>query len=100
MLPVWLLLQPRDFINSHQLFVGLGAIFTAIFVANPELTEPFGALGFSEIATAHRRSGRQGDLGEPAHADPADAHEVKVAPRHSPPPMAITRSAMRRAAFG
>jgi carbon starvation protein len=40
MLPVWLLLQPRDFINSHQLFVGLGAIFMAIFIANPELTAP------------------------------------------------------------
>lgn len=25
-LPVWLLLQPRDFINSHQLFVALGSI--------------------------------------------------------------------------
>lgn len=40
MLPVWVLLQPRDFINSHQLFVGLGAIYLAIFVANPVLTAP------------------------------------------------------------
>ena len=40
MLPVWMLLQPRDFINSHQLFVGLGAIYLAIFIANPELTAP------------------------------------------------------------
>ena len=40
MLPVWVLLQPRDFINSHQLFVGLGAIFLAVFIANPELTAP------------------------------------------------------------
>jgi carbon starvation protein len=40
MLPVWVLLQPRDFINSHQLFVGLGAIYLAIFVANPELSAP------------------------------------------------------------
>ncbi len=40
MLPVWMLLQPRDFINSHQLFVGLAAIFLAIFIANPELTAP------------------------------------------------------------
>ncbi len=40
MLPVWVLLQPRDFINSHQLFVGLGAIYLAIFIANPELTAP------------------------------------------------------------
>ncbi len=40
MLPVWVLLQPRDFINSHQLFVGLGAIFLAIFIANPVITAP------------------------------------------------------------
>ena len=40
LLPVWMLLQPRDFINSHQLFLGLGAIYLAIFIANPELTAP------------------------------------------------------------
>ncbi len=40
LLPVWVLLQPRDFINSHQLFVGLATIYLAIFVANPELTAP------------------------------------------------------------
>jgi len=39
-LPVWVLLQPRDFINSHQLFVGLGALLLAVFVANPEMTAP------------------------------------------------------------
>lgn len=39
-LPVWVLLQPRDFINSHQLFVGLAALFAAIFLANPEMTAP------------------------------------------------------------
>ena len=27
LLPVWTLLQPRDYINSHQLFVGLGLLF-------------------------------------------------------------------------
>src|SRR5690625_7080091 len=26
-LPVWKLLQPRDFINSHQLVVGLGSLY-------------------------------------------------------------------------
>ena len=36
LLPVWLLLQPRDFINSHQLIVGLGLIFLGIFLAQPE----------------------------------------------------------------
>ena len=32
MLPVWLLLQPRDYINSHQLLVGLGLIYTSILI--------------------------------------------------------------------
>ncbi len=40
LLPVWVLLQPRDFINSHQLFVGLGAIYAAILIGNPEITAP------------------------------------------------------------
>ena len=40
LLPVWLLLQPRDFVNSHQLFVGLGALYLAIFIGNPVLTAP------------------------------------------------------------
>ncbi len=40
LLPVWLLLQPRDFINSHQLIVGLGLIFLGIFLAQPEIDAP------------------------------------------------------------
>ena len=40
MLPVWLLLQPRDYINSHQLLVGLGLIFISIFIFRPEVTAP------------------------------------------------------------
>ncbi len=32
-LPVWLLLQPRDFINSHQLFVALTLLVAGILVA-------------------------------------------------------------------
>jgi carbon starvation protein len=39
-LPVWLLLQPRDFINAHLLFVGLGLIYVGIFVGRPELVAP------------------------------------------------------------
>ena len=35
LLPVWTLLQPRDFINSHQLFVGLGLLFLGIFISQP-----------------------------------------------------------------
>lgn len=39
-LPVWLLLQPRDYVNSHQLFVGLGALVLGILIANPTITAP------------------------------------------------------------
>ncbi len=40
LLPVWTLLQPRDYINSHQLFVGLGLLFLGIFVAQPLVDAP------------------------------------------------------------
>jgi len=39
-LPVWLLLQPRDYVNSHQLFVALGIIFLGVFVVNPPVVAP------------------------------------------------------------
>ncbi len=39
-LPVWVLLQPRDYINSHQLFVGLGALVVGIVLANPTIVAP------------------------------------------------------------
>tara|TARA_Y100000996_G_scaffold201276_1_gene157831 strand:+ start:951 stop:2672 length:1722 start_codon:yes stop_codon:yes gene_type:complete len=40
LLPVWTLLQPRDYINSHQLFVGLSLLFLGIFVAQPIVDAP------------------------------------------------------------
>ncbi len=40
LLPVWLLLQPRDYINGIQLFIGLGLLFGAVFVANPTIVAP------------------------------------------------------------
>ncbi len=39
-LPVWVLLQPRDYINSHQLFVGLGLLYLGLFIARPEIVAP------------------------------------------------------------
>lgn len=39
-LPVWQLLQPRDFINSHQLIVGLGILYLGLLFTNPEITAP------------------------------------------------------------
>jgi carbon starvation protein len=40
LLPVWLLLQPRDYINSHQLFVGLGLLYLGVVVAHPSFDAP------------------------------------------------------------
>ncbi len=40
MLPVWLLLQPRDYINGIQLFVGLGLLYGAVMFANPTVVAP------------------------------------------------------------
>jgi carbon starvation protein len=37
LLPVWLLLQPRDYINSHQLIVGLSMLYLGILVIRPEI---------------------------------------------------------------
>ncbi len=39
-LPVWKLLQPRDYINSHQLVVGLGLLYLGLLFSNPEVTAP------------------------------------------------------------
>src|SRR5699024_4539682 len=39
-LPVWKLLQPRDFINSHQLVVGLGILYLGLLVTNPSISAP------------------------------------------------------------
>ena len=40
LMPVWILLQPRDYINSHQLIVGLSLIFLSIFIVQPEIIAP------------------------------------------------------------
>jgi carbon starvation protein len=40
MLPVWVLLQPRDFINGMQLFVGLGLLYGAVFIFMPDISAP------------------------------------------------------------
>ncbi|MDT8449454.1 MAG: carbon starvation protein A [Wenzhouxiangellaceae bacterium] len=39
-LPVWMLLQPRDYINGLQLFVGLGLIFIAVLISSPQIVAP------------------------------------------------------------
>ncbi len=40
LLPVWLLLQPRDYINGIQLFIGLGLLYLAVVLANPTVVAP------------------------------------------------------------
>ncbi|USD29279.1 carbon starvation protein A [Pseudoalteromonas sp. SCSIO 43201] len=40
LLPVWMLLQPRDFINGMQLLVGLVLLYGAVFVVMPDITAP------------------------------------------------------------
>ncbi len=39
-LPVWTLLQPRDYINSHMLFLGLIIIYLGLFVGRPDFVAP------------------------------------------------------------
>ena len=40
MLPVWVLLQPRDFINGMQLFVGLFLLYSAVLLSLPDISAP------------------------------------------------------------
>ena len=40
MLPVWLLLQPRDYINGIQLFIGLALMYGAIVAVSPNVVAP------------------------------------------------------------
>ena len=40
LLPVWVLLQPRDYINGLQLFVGLILLYAAVLISNPTLVAP------------------------------------------------------------
>jgi len=39
-LPVWMLLQPRDYINSLLLYLGLGGMYLGLVVTNPQFVAP------------------------------------------------------------
>lgn len=39
-LPVWLLLQPRDYINSFQLFISMALLLFGIFIFHPAVAAP------------------------------------------------------------
>lgn len=49
-LPVWQLLQPRDFINSHQLIVGLAILYLGLLFSNPEITAPMTNPGATDVS--------------------------------------------------
>ena len=40
LLPVWVLLQPRDYINGIQLFIGLGILFVSVLLSAPGIVAP------------------------------------------------------------
>ena len=40
LLPVWVLLQPRDYINGVQLFIGLGILYGAVLLSAPDVVAP------------------------------------------------------------
>ncbi len=40
MLPVWMLLQPRDYINGLQLFIALGILYGSVLIARPDVVAP------------------------------------------------------------
>ncbi len=39
-LPVWLLLQPRDYLNSFQLYIGMGLLYVGLFATRPAIVAP------------------------------------------------------------
>lgn len=40
LLPVWVLLQPRDYINGVQLFIALGILYGAVLIGTPSIVAP------------------------------------------------------------
>lgn len=46
-LPVWMLLQPRDYINAHQLLIGLLILYGGLFMLSPGVSAP----AYNEDAT-------------------------------------------------
>jgi len=68
-LPVWLLLQPRDYLNAHQLITALVLLFGGLLVLRLALPEPTAAdelaSGYALDAT-HSRVWQQGGL-RPEH---------------------------------
>ncbi len=52
-LPVWFLLQPRDYINSFQLYIGLALLMIGVAVWRPAINAPaFGTLASAQADAA------------------------------------------------
>ncbi len=49
-LPVWKLLQPRDYINSHQLVIGLVIMYGGLFLLQPVVTAPATNTAASDVS--------------------------------------------------
>jgi len=39
-LPVWLLLQPRDYLNAYQLVIGMTLMYIGLFILRPHISAP------------------------------------------------------------
>ncbi len=39
-LPVWLLLQPRDYLNAYQLVIGMVLMYIGLFLGRPQISAP------------------------------------------------------------
>lgn len=49
-LPVWKLLQPRDYINANQLVIGLFILYLGLFITNPIITAPAIQEGITDVS--------------------------------------------------
>jgi len=49
-LPVWKLLQPRDFINAQQLLIGLGILYLGLIIMAPEVTAPMSNQAVTDVS--------------------------------------------------
>lgn len=49
-LPVWKLLQPRDFINAEQLILGLAILYLGLIIMTPEVTAPWSNSAVEDVS--------------------------------------------------
>ncbi len=49
-LPVWKLLQPRDFINAEQLILGLAILYLGLIIMTPDVTAPWSNSAVNDVS--------------------------------------------------